>query len=51
VLASSHAVAAGSIASNSGSLRIGEEHMFRVSAVLPNPHRGSTPNQLDLMKF
>src|SRR5437660_11819070 len=27
VLASSHAVAAGSIASNSGSLRIGEEHM------------------------
>src|SRR5215213_11331816 len=38
VLASSHAVAAGSIASNLGSLRIGKEHKCRVSAELQKPH-------------
>src|SRR4051812_28452274 len=48
VLASSHAVAAGSIVSNSGSLQDRREHRVRVSAALPNPHgRGTASAGLD----
>ena len=51
MLASSQAVAAGSIASNSGSLRDRRRAYVHVSAELPKAHDRAAPDQLDLMKF